>query len=147
MKHMNEHTNKLIENSNKSGSIDKKTDDIILQHVTLQEVETMIKNAEIKILQKADHKINEQVQTDKASLITVFGLFASIISFLTIEFQFLKTIDNFNRIIGFNFLLFAHLFGLNLGLDYLVKRRSHYVLYAGIFFSTLILGLIFSCWA
>ena len=97
---MNEHTNKLIENSNKSGSIDKKTDDIILQHVTLQEVETMIKNAEIKILQKADHKINEQVQTDKASLITVFGLFASIISFLTIEFQFLKTIDNFNRIIG-----------------------------------------------
>jgi len=36
----------------------------------------------------------EVIQASQASFITVFGIFASITSFLTIEFQFLKTLNN-----------------------------------------------------
>lgn len=86
-----------------------------------------IGKAKDEILKEAKNdardKIDEQVQIDKVSLITVFGVFASIISFLTIEFQFLKTICSLEAILGYTFVLFALLFGFNIGLDYLVKSR------------------------
>lgn len=82
--------------------------------------EEALKNAK----NEAEKAIREQVQTDKASLITVFGIFASIISFLTIEFQFLKTLCSFEKILGFTLILFSLLFGFNIALDYLVKSRT-----------------------
>ncbi len=72
----------------------------------------------------ASEEIKSQVQTDKASLITVFGIFASIISFLTIEFQFLRTICSFEKLIGFTLILCSLLLCFNIGLDYLVKSRT-----------------------
>lgn len=72
----------------------------------------------------ANEEIKKQVQTDKASLITVFGIFASIISFLTIEFQFLRTICSFEKLIGFTLILASLLLCFNLALDYLVKSRT-----------------------
>lgn len=73
---------------------------------------------------EADEEIRKQVQTDKTSLITVFGIFASIISFLTIEFQFLRTICSFEKLIGFTLILASLLLCFNLALDYLVKSRT-----------------------
>jgi len=73
---------------------------------------------------EASEEIRNQVQTDKASLITVFGIFASIISFLTIEFQFLRTICSFEKLIGFTLILSSLLLCFNLALDYLVKSRT-----------------------
>ena len=98
--------------------------------LTEDKVREMINEAKNEVLEKARKEsideINKQVQMDKISLITVFGIFASIISFLTIEFQFLKTISGFSgllEILGFSFVLFALLFGFNIALDYLVKTR------------------------
>lgn len=142
---MNKTTQHVSSNPSKSAQLDKSTKDITLEHVTLQQVKTMFEEAEARILQQADHKINEQLQTERISSITVFGFFASIITFLTVEFQFLKTIDSFNKIIGFTFILFALLFGFNLGLDYLVKRQPNYWFYIAVFISSLIAGLIFCC--
>lgn len=73
---------------------------------------------------EASEEIRKQVQTDKASLITVFGIFASIISFLTIEFQFLRTICSFEKLVGFTLILSSLLFCFNIALDYLVKSRT-----------------------
>ncbi len=73
---------------------------------------------------EATEEIRKQVQTDKASLITVFGVFASVISFLTIEFQFLRTICNFEKLLGFTLILASLLLCFNLALDYLVKSRT-----------------------
>jgi len=91
------------------------------------EVKQMIESAKIEVLETArtetKNEINVQVQTDKASLITVFGIFASITSFLTIEFQFLKTLTSLKQILGFTLVLCAMLFGFNIALDYLVKSR------------------------
>jgi hypothetical protein len=72
---------------------------------------------------EATEEIRKQVQTDKSSLITVFGIFASIISFLTIEFQFLRTICSFEKLVGFTLILASLLLCFNLALDYLVKSR------------------------
>jgi hypothetical protein len=73
---------------------------------------------------EAEEEIRKQVQTDKASLITVFGIFASIISFLTIEFQFLRTICSLEKLTGFTLILASLLLCFNLALDYLVKSRT-----------------------
>lgn len=73
---------------------------------------------------EANEEIRKQVQTDKASLITVFGIFASIVSFLTIEFQFLKTICSFEKLVGFTLILASLLLCFNIGLDYLIKSRT-----------------------
>jgi hypothetical protein len=86
-------------------------------------VEKRIKLATGKVVTDAEEMIRKQVQLDKASLITVFGIFASIISFLTIEFQFLKTVCSFEKILGFTLILFSLLFTFNVALDYLVKSR------------------------
>ena len=86
-------------------------------------VKEQIATAKKEVREDADKAIREQVQMDKASLITVFGIFASVISFLTIEFQFLKTLCSFEKILGFTLILFALLFGFNVALDYLVKSR------------------------
>lgn len=86
-------------------------------------VKSEIAVAKKEVMEEADQAIQKQVQIDKASLITVFGVFASIISFLTIEFQFLKTVCSLQKILGFTFILFALLYGFNIALDYLVKSR------------------------
>lgn len=86
-------------------------------------VKDQIATAKKEVREDTDKAIREQVQTDKASLITVFGIFASVISFLTIEFQFLKTLCSLEKILGFTLILFALLFGFNVALDYLVKSR------------------------
>jgi hypothetical protein len=99
--------------------------------VTLEEVRTIINNettkiiksAESKILNQAKKEIDKQVQTDKVSLMTIFGLFASMLAFLTTEFQFLKTINSFQKILGFTLILSAFLLSFNIALDYLVKSR------------------------
>jgi hypothetical protein len=70
---------------------------------------------------RADFK--RDIEADKATLTTVFGLFASITSFLTIEFQFLKTLSDLKSIVGFSILMFSLLFSFNIALDYLIKSR------------------------
>ena len=82
-----------------------------------------IRPIEDKILRNAELEIAKQIQIAQASYITVFGIFASITSFLTIEFQFLKVMSNINQIVGFTLVLWALLFAFNLGLDYLVTNR------------------------
>lgn len=64
-----------------------------------------------------------QVLLERASLITIFGLFASITSFLIVEFQCLKAMSGPWQIVGFSCVVFALLLGFNIGLDYLVKSR------------------------
>jgi hypothetical protein len=91
----------------------------VLEEINNAKTEAL-KNAK----EEAEKAIREQVQTDKASLITVFGIFASVVSFLTIEFQFLKTLCSFEKVLGFTLLLFALLFGFNVALDYLIKSRT-----------------------
>lgn len=109
-----------------------------------------IAEAKKEVLSDAKKEINTQVQMDKASLITVFGIFASVISFLTIEFQFLKTLCSVGKITGFSLLLFSLMLGFNLSLDYLVKSRTEKTapkpnaLFTFFVFITFCMGIIFT---
>jgi heme/copper-type cytochrome/quinol oxidase subunit 4 len=89
-----------------------------------KKIDIAIKKAIKKAKITTSQEISKQVQTDKASLITVFGIFASIISFLTIEFQFLRTTCSFEKLLGFTLVLASLLLCFNLALDYLVKSRT-----------------------
>ena len=102
-----------------------------------------------KKLQDAKIETNQQIQ---GALVAAFGIFASVVSFLTVEFQFLKTINNLQQIIGFSLVLFALLLGFNIALNYLansqlndkISTHNKYLIMAiaGMFF----FGLIFVFW-
>jgi len=108
-----------------------------------------LKNAKevflIEARANASKEIREQVQTDKASLITVFGIFASIISFLTIEFQFLKTICSFEKLLGFTLILASLLLCFNIALDYLVKSRTDNKTPKPNLYFTIFITIVFVC--
>lgn len=111
-------------------------------------VEKMIQDAKNDVIDQANSKIAEQMQKSQDSFITIFGIFASVLSFLTIEFQFLRTLTHIEQVIGFSLLLFALLLGFNLALDYLATRRFNRVHRIHCFFMLLIvvafgLGLFF----
>lgn len=98
--------------------------------IQLDQVEAMIQNALqdakdtlAKQMQDAKDDFTKQVQMDKIGTISTFGIFASMITFLTIEFQLLRTVYSIQKHIGLSLILLASLFGFNIALDYLVKSR------------------------
>lgn len=90
--------------------------------VTFEEVSQMITEAKAAVSEQAKSELDRHAQAVQSSLFVVFGIFASMIAFLTIEFQFLKTLNNIYQILGFMFVLCALLLGFNLVLDYLMKN-------------------------
>lgn len=116
--------------------------------VDRETVEKMIQAAKDDAIRHANSKIDEQMQKAQDSFITIFGIFSSVLSFLTIEFQFLRTLSHVEQIVGFSFLLFALLLSFNLALDYMVARRfsqgyrTHHFL-GTLIIVTLALGLLF----
>jgi hypothetical protein len=107
-------------------------------------VERMIEDAKDEVIRHA----SEQVQKTQDSFMTIFGLFSAILSFLTIEFQFLRTLSHVNQIIGFSLLLASLLLSFNLTLDYMVTKRfsqghSNYYCVALLILAFLGLGVFF----
>lgn len=84
-------------------------------------IKKLIQEEHDTINRAVQEEIQRQIQDDKISLITIFGIFASITSFLTIEFQFLKTVNSLEKILGFSLILFVLLLSFNIALDYIVK--------------------------
>lgn len=64
-------------------------------------------------------EIQREIKFDKASLFTVFGIFASIVTFVSIEIQILKTLCDFWNVIGFSIIILACLLTFILILDYI----------------------------
>ena len=64
-------------------------------------------------------EIEKEIAVDKASLFTVFGVFASIVTFVSVEIQILKIICDFWNIAGFSLIILASLLMFILLLDYI----------------------------
>lgn len=73
---------------------------------------------------KAKEEAIRQIQLDKESFTMVFGLFASLLSFLTIEFQLFKSLYSWQKILGFSSLLCALILIFNLTLSYFLQTRK-----------------------
>jgi NAD/NADP transhydrogenase beta subunit len=92
--------------------------------IAIEDIDKRIELAVREAERRAHDEINKQIQATQALYLTIFGIFASIVSFLTVEFQFLKTGENIRQITGLSLILFAALLGFVLALDYLVKAKS-----------------------
>lgn len=118
------------------------------QFLSHDEAEKMIQAGISDAIQQA----KEHVQKVQDSFFAIFGIWASILSFLTIEFQFLKTLSHVGQIIGFTLILFSLLLSFNLALDCIVtsrssqKPRTHWVLMLLIAIAFLI-GIFFIAFA
>jgi hypothetical protein len=63
--------------------------------------------------------VASEISADKASLFTVFGVFASIVTLISVEIQMLKTLCSFWDVIGFSLILLAALLIFILLLDHI----------------------------
>ena len=63
--------------------------------------------------------VQQEIATDKATLFTVFGIFASIVTFVSVEIQILKSICSIWNILGFSLVILASLLLFLLMLDYI----------------------------
>jgi hypothetical protein len=64
-------------------------------------------------------EIQKEIKFDKASLFTVFGIFASIVTFVSVEIQFLKIFCDVWDVVGFSIIFLASLLTFILILDYI----------------------------
>ncbi|MEY2665614.1 MAG: hypothetical protein RLZZ480_719 [Candidatus Parcubacteria bacterium] len=87
--------------------------------VNLQELQERITGLESGL----DKTKNDQRELTN-NLITIFGVFASLVTFLSVEVQILKTISNPFILIGLSMLLIAIVFSLIYSIDVIVKSES-----------------------
>ncbi len=64
-------------------------------------------------------EIKNEISTDKSSLFTVFGIFASLVTFVSVEIQVLKNICSIWNVLGFSLVIIASLLLFILVLDYI----------------------------
>lgn len=141
---MNHEKNKIETNTNKQTNYTESEN----VKIDLKEVDNRISQEVERYYEKSKADIDKLIQSDKASLMTIFGLFASILTFLTIEFQFLTKVTCFYNILGFTLVLFALLISFNLALDYLAKNSSDKIILPNKWFMifillTLVSGVVF----
>lgn len=90
--------------------------------VSSEEKQTFaVSKDELNVIVKDQVKdeIQKEIKYDKASLFTVFGIFASIVTFVSIEIQLLKTLCDFWNVIGFSIIILASLLTFILILDHI----------------------------
>jgi hypothetical protein len=115
-------------------------------------VEEMIEAANTEVLRKSTDEINKQNQANLTTFISIFGIFASIITFLGIEIQFLGKMNNTKEVLGFSLVLFAMLISFSVALDHLIRNRldketSKPILYFYILVAVmLVFGIILVVW-
>ncbi|HGF0779179.1 TPA: hypothetical protein ACF71V_003403, partial [Legionella pneumophila] len=71
------------------------------------------------ITEIVEKKVNEEIAHDKATLFTVFGIFASIVTFTSIEIQILKNTCSFEKITGLSLITLSSLLFFIFILDYI----------------------------
>lgn len=108
-----------------------KTEETVSEETTIPEGENLTSgdfepsggeiSPEMKILvsDTVKEEIKKEIAVDKASLFTVFGIFASIVTFVSVEIQVLKTICDIWNIAGFSLIILASLLMFILLLDYI----------------------------
>ncbi|MFA5830757.1 MAG: hypothetical protein WC878_02900 [Candidatus Paceibacterota bacterium] len=112
----------------------------IKTYPTREEVEKITR----EIAKEEGFKIKDSLSTNS---VTVLGIFASFIAFLTIEVQILKTVCDYSRILGFSmFILGAVLLFVSFIIyftDSQNKKITHIVLLSLVSLTILVGGVIF----
>lgn len=86
--------------------------------VTMKETHERINQLDESIKQRFKEYDAKQA-LEKSNLITVFGVFASIVTFLSVEIQILKTISSYWSLLGFSIIMLSSLLMFVLILNYL----------------------------
>lgn len=121
----NDSTSK-VKRKNSTPKVKKKTESFAPPSYTTVEpkVQAAIDKGRKEGFEESKKETSRQIQRDKESLTAIFGVFASIIAFLMIEVQFLKTLYSWEKIVGFSIIMCALLLCFNIALGLLIQVRS-----------------------
>lgn len=95
-----------------------------------------------QISESVKEEIRKEIAIDKASLFTIFGIFASIVVFISVEIQILKTVCDFRQIVGFSLIMLASLTMFVLLLDHIGRAWRHNLKEQFMSFPWIIFGMI-----
>jgi len=97
-----------------------------------------------KRLDRLEEKVEQELKESQTKLLTVFGIFASFITFLTIEVQFLRYICDFYLVLGFSAFLVAVIILFSLFLKNIASDNDNWSLLLKPAFVISILFLVIS---
>ena len=131
--------NDLIDDSSEK-YVDLKTREKELKQQ--EEIKAFLKSDLEKSISNLKEELKEESQDTKKEFLTFFGLFASFMTFLSIEVQILKTNDNVNEILGISILILSFLMFFAIILNDISKDVKDF----GVFKKPMyVLTLIFLC--
>ena len=124
-----EDTKKLVEDKEVPKVIltDKEKKDLTIDTVK-DEVKNFLSSPEAKnfIKETAKEEVEQRISQERVSQITVFGIFATIVTFLSVEIQILKVVCDFWKLLGLSgFVLGAMLIFILFLMD-ISKRTEHF---------------------
>lgn len=89
--------------------------------VTTSDVTTDVETIAGKI---ADERIDKASRVIKEDFLIIFGIFATLLIFLSIEIQVLQRATRFSLLIGFSTFLLGSTLAFLLGLNHIVKEKN-----------------------
>ena len=90
---------------------------------TIQSASITVSSADLELIKyKISEDLKKEFKTDKSTLMSIFGVFASIITFLSVEVQILQKAISFDQLIFLSLVLFICLLGFILILEWLIKN-------------------------
>ncbi len=112
-------------------------------------VSTAVFNEAIReVIAEGKEETSRQIHLEKESFFSVFGVFAIFFSFISIEFQLLKSLYSWQKMVGFSLILWALLLGFFITIHLLMKFRSDvqipklYYIFLGLFVALSGLGCV-----
>ncbi len=115
---MNNKTNngiKIDENSDKSFQSEKMPK---ITELSPEEIKSLIKDDVKNHIEKIIDKFENKLANDKFNFIPVFGIFVSIVAFLSFQIQIYKNFYSTEKIIGVSLVILGSLLAFNLLLNY-----------------------------
>lgn len=110
-----------------------------------------IVSAEATQLKKIEEDL-KRIENEKDSILSIFGIWAGLIAFITVEFNFLKTLYSWQEFVGFSLIVSGLIFGFSMSLEILIRlgRNQKVTINHGIFAAAiaivLLIGLAVGYW-
>jgi len=79
---------------------------------------------EFKLQKQAVNELKEELRQEKINSLTVFGIFASFVTFLAVEIQVFKTITNYWLLVGFSSFLLGAILMFAFGLSTITLNKK-----------------------
>ena len=116
-----------------------------MEKITSEDSKSLINNETLdKRVKDLEVSFERKIEDSKRDLVTILGVFVSFITFTSIEFQILESINNFSDYIALSFLLMSAMLLFVFALKNLIREDEDKFFYKKPLFVLIVILLIIS---